>query len=359
MHVLLVEPDYYTRYPPLGLLKLSAYHKSRGDTTELVKGVGKVCRKPNRIYVTSLFTWAWEPVWQAVRHYKRRFPNASLWLGGLYASLLPEHAARSGADRVYKGLFREAEDLMPDYSLVPEWDGSIVFSSRGCNNRCPFCAVPVLEGSLNSAKGSIRHLVYPGHTRIIFWDNNILQSPRWREIFDELEELGLRVDFNQGIDARLITDEVARRLSKLRLDSGGGVKVRLGYDLRKNGPFVKRAIERLNAVGISARKVMVYTLFNYVDDDPEDFFERVKEILSWGAVSYPMRYEPLNALRKNSYISPNWKPEEVEMVQKARRVLGFGGAFPPYEGLVKKLDKARNFYEAFSLRPVRKRKHPT
>jgi hypothetical protein len=72
-----------------------------------------------------------------------------------------------------------------------------------------------------------------------------------------------------------------------------------------------------------------------------------------------MRYEPLNALRKNSYISPNWKPEEVEMVQKARRVLGFGGAFPPYEGLVKKLDKARNFYEAFSLRPVRKRKHPT
>jgi len=156
MHVLLVEPDYYTRYPPLGLLKLSAYHKSRGDTTELVKGVGKVCRKRalTGVYVTSLFTWAWEPVRQAVRHYKRRFPNASLWLGGLYASLLPEHAARSGADRVYKGLFREAEDLMPDYSLVPEWDGSIVFSSRGCNNRCPFCAVPVLGGRLIPLKAA-------------------------------------------------------------------------------------------------------------------------------------------------------------------------------------------------------------
>ena len=361
MHVLLVEPDYYTRYPPLGLLKLSAYHKLLGDTTKLVRGCKRVRRKPDRIYVTSLFTWAWKPVWQAVKHYKRLFPHAELWLGGLYASLLPEHAAQSGADHVYKGLFKEAEDLMPDYGLVPKWDGSLIFSSRGCNRKCPFCAVPLLEGKINSVKYSVKDLVYPKHTRIIFWDNNILQGPGWRDIFDELEELGKKVDFNQGLDARLITEDVAGGLARLRLDSGRCTKVRLGYDLRGNGPFVKKAIERLNAVGIRGRAIMVYTLYNFADD-PKDFLERVREVLGWGAVCYPMRYEPLNggnALGKNTYISPNWTVQEVEMVQRARRVLGYGGAFPPYNGLIKKLNKARNFHEAFSLRPIKRKKSRT
>jgi len=355
MHVLLVEPEYYTQYPPLGLLKLSTYHKAQGDTTKLVSGCKPVSKKPKRIYVTSLFTWAWRPVWGAVKYYKKLFPRAELWLGGLYASLLPDHAARSGADHIYKGLFKKAEDLMPDYELVPEWDGSIVFSSRGCNRKCPFCAVPILEGKINSVKRSIKHLVYPNHTRIIFWDNNILQSPGWRDIFDELEELGKKIDFNQGLDARLITQDVAQRLARLKLDSGRCTKVRLGYDLHGNGPFVKKAIERLNAAGMRGRAIMVYTIYNFADS-PEDFLERVREVLSWGAVCYPMRYEPLNggsALEKNIYISPNWTPEEVEMVQRARRVLGYGGAFPPYEVLRKKLERASDFHEAFSLRPLR------
>jgi len=355
MHVLLVEPDYYTRYPPLGLLKLSAYHKSQGDAIEYVRGL-QLVSTADIIYVTSLFTWAWKPVWQAVGYYKKLFPDAELWLGGLYASLLPEHAAQSGADRIYKGLFKDAEDLMPDYSLVPKWNGSIIFSSRGCNRKCPFCAVPMLEGEINSVKYSIKHLVYPKHTRIIFWDNNILQSPGCNDVFNELKELGLKVDFNQGLDAKLITEEVAERLARLKLDSGRGIKVRLGYDLRSNGPFVKRAIERLNAVGIKGREIMLYTLYNY-NDDPQDFFERVREVLNWGAICYPMRYEPLKgeyAFQKNTYISRHWTAEELEMIQDARRVIGYGGAFPPYEGLVEKLNKAHNFHEAFVLRPLKK-----
>lgn len=353
MHVLLVEPEYYTQYPPLGLLKLSSYHKSLGDTIKLVRGCKRVRTAPDRIYVTSLFTWAWEPVWQAVSYYKKRFPHAKLWLGGLYASLLPEHAARSGADKIYKGLFKEAENIMPDYSLLPKWDGSLIFSSRGCNNKCPFCAVPILEGGLGSIKHSITHLVYPKHTRIIFWDNNILQSPGWKDIFDELKEIGKKVDFNQGLDARAIDDDVASRLARLKLDSGRCTKVRLAYDLRGNESFVKKAIECLNAAGIRGKAIMVYTLFNY-KDTPKDFFERVRDIVSWGAVCYPMRYEPLDGtvLEKNKYISSNWTPEQVGQVQRARRVIGYGGAFPPYLGLVNKLEKAESFDEAFSLNPL-------
>jgi len=362
MHVLLVEPEYYTQYPPLGLLKLSAYHKAKGDTTELVKGRRYPKATPDLIYVTSLFTWAWRPVWEAIKYYKAWFHDVELWLGGLYASLLPDHASLSGADHIYKGIFSEAEDMMPDYTLRPDWDGSIIFASRGCVRNCGFCAVPVLEGKISSVKYSIKPLVWPGHekregccdkkhhTRVIFFDNNILASPAWRNIFEELHELGLKVDFNQGLDASLISDEVAEKLANLKRDSW----IRISYDLRDRGPYVEKAIERLNATGINGRRIMVYTLFNYTDD-PQDFFERIKEILNWGAVAYPMRYIPIYALEKNGYVAPRWDPKRLDMVQRARRVIGYGGSFPPYEGLVNKFNKAKDFDEAFGLYPPKRR----
>src|SRR2546427_8276708 len=98
MHVLLVEPDFYSRYPPLGLLKIAAMHRYRGDSVELVRGETRPIRTPEKIYVTSLFTYAWKSVHRAVRFYKGLFPKVTLSLGGIYASLLPDHAAMSGAD---------------------------------------------------------------------------------------------------------------------------------------------------------------------------------------------------------------------------------------------------------------------
>lgn len=85
MHVLLAEPAYRSRYPPLGLLKLASYHRLKGDTVELARGCIGPKQKPSLIYITSLFTWTWKPVWDAVRYYKSLFPEAELWLGGLYA----------------------------------------------------------------------------------------------------------------------------------------------------------------------------------------------------------------------------------------------------------------------------------
>lgn len=346
MHVLLVEPNYYATYPPLGLLKLSAWHKRNGDTTELVKGCVLPRREPDLIYVTSLYTWGWRAVEEAIRYYRFLFPRAKLVLGGLYASLLYDHAVHLGADEVYRGIFAPAEDLLPDYDLVPGWQASIVFASRGCNFKCGFCAVPILEGRINSVKRSIKHLIKPGHKKVIFFDNNFFQNPYWRDILGELEEMGLEVDFNQGIDARLITDEVAERLSRLKLPQG--IKIRLGYDFREKGPYVKKAIERLSACNIKGREILVYVLFNYTDD-PQDFFERVRDVLEWGAIAYPMRYEPIYTLEKNKYVSEKWDPQRLELVQKFRRIVGTRGALPPFEALVEKFRKAKSFDEAFSI----------
>jgi len=350
MHVALVEPSYYTRYPPLGLLKLSAYHKKRGDTVELLKGTRKPVKQPDRVYVTSLFTYAWKPVHESVKFFKSLFPSASLTLGGIYASLLPNHARLSGADEVHVGLFEEAEELLPDYSLVPRWNRSILFSSRGCIRKCGFCAVPELEGELGSIKSTIKHLIYPGHTGVVLWDNNILGSPNWIHVFRELHELGLNVDFNQGLDARLITQDVAEKIRALRVRM-----VRLAYDYLENEPFLEQAIRVLKKAGIRGRDILVYTLYNYTDS-PEDFFQRVRSLLNWGVVSYPMRFEPATSLEKNQHVGPSWSREDLEMVADAQRVIGNMGAFPPHEGLRKKFSEAVSFHEAFELRPPKKRK---
>jgi len=112
-------------------LKLSTYHKLKGDRTEFINFKNKDQRgpkkTPKKIYITSLFTWTWKPVWNAVAYYKNEFPKAEIWLGGVYASLMPEHAKMSRADHIFKGIFTDAENVMPDYDLVPDWDGSIVF----------------------------------------------------------------------------------------------------------------------------------------------------------------------------------------------------------------------------------------
>ena len=201
--------------------------KAGGNTVELVRGIKPVSTTPQEIYVTSLFTYAWKPVHQAVAYYKKTFPQAKVVVGGIYATLMPEHAALSGADEIHRGLYEEAEDLLPDYSLVPGWRQSIVFSHRGCVNRCPYCAVPIMEPSVGEIKvKSIRHLIAAGHRKIILWDNNLLGATNWRDLIAELKEIGLPVDFNQGLDARRITKDVAQEFKGLRIDP-----IRMAYDI--------------------------------------------------------------------------------------------------------------------------------
>jgi len=191
-----------------------------------VKGPGENGFDPDVIYITSLFTYAWKPVHEVIRYYSDKYKKARVIVGGIYATLCPDHLFETFKDRIeiYKGVVAEVEDLLPDYSLAPDWKASILFSSRGCIRNCPFCSVPVLEPEFK-AKKSIRNLIYPGHKKVIFWDNNFLASPYWKDILEEVEEMKLKVDFNQGLDARLFTGETAGRLKKLKIPI-----IRLAYD---------------------------------------------------------------------------------------------------------------------------------
>jgi hypothetical protein len=339
-------------------LKLSTLYKAQGHEVRFVRGLHLVTRFiPDEIKVTSLFTWAWRPVWEAVGFYRALFPMARISLGGIYATLMPEHAAGCGADDLFKGIEKGAEDLMPDYALVPDWHrhraASIVFASRGCIRKCDFCAVPRLEGKPFQMRATtrIKHLVHPDHKRVIFWDNNILGESHWPEVFEEIYELGLEVDFNQGLDARLISEHVAHELKRLKLPT-----IRMAYDFIGMRKSIQRAIINLRGAGVAGNRmkhVCCYVLYNH-RDTPHDLFERVRDLLAWGVAAYPMRFQPLSgedALEKDSYVAPNWTAEQLDMVAAARRVIGYGGAFPSYEGLVKKFANAQGFDDAFGLRP--------
>src|SRR5438876_9138698 len=114
---------------------------------------------------------------------------------------------------------------------------------------------------------------------------------------------------------------------------------------------IRKAITNLKASGLTNRRfrhISCYVLYNY-EDTPQDLFERIRDLLAWGIAAYPMRYQPLNgehAFEKDSYVSPAWTPEQLHMVAAARRVIGYGGAFPPYEGLMRKFCDAHGFNDA-------------
>ncbi|MEK7477208.1 MAG: cobalamin B12-binding domain-containing protein [Candidatus Coatesbacteria bacterium] len=350
MKVLLVEPPrsrtYYTKYPPLGLLKIGAHHKRLGHEVRLVRGQLEDGWKPDAVYITSLFTYAYGAVHQMIDYYAATCKRTRIVVGGIYATLCADQLERKYGKRinVQRGVMGEHIDrILPDYSLVPDWTTSIVFSSRGCIRRCPYCSVKMLE-PVFAAYPSIKNQIWPEHKSIVLWDNNFLASPHWEKVCSELEALGKEVDFNQGLDARLVTQDVARRLMRLRLKM-----VRFAYDSLQVREPLRRAIEVFKGLGLRGREISVYCLYNF-QDTPEDFRQRVSDLLTWGVVAYPMRFEPLEARPKSTHVDRGWTEAELEMVADARRVVGYGGAFPPAVGLVEKIGASKTFGDAFSLR---------
>ena len=362
--MLLVEPDYYSRYPPLGLLKISAYYKSIKTQVKYVRGITKISNFiPDTVEITSLFTYSRKNVHKAIQYYHNAFPQAQINVGGIYASLLPTDLKNLFPYiEIQLGLNIHAEHLMPDYSILSQvekwknWDGSIIFTSRGCINKCGFCMVPKLEGDLRNITNTPSRYIVNNHSKVIIWDNNFLAQPDWYEKIIDLKKTGKWIDFNQGLDTRLITDEKAEALASMKIKD-----YRFAYDGDYQEKYVKNTIDLLSSHGVNKRRISFYTLYNFYNgsnnyDDPDNFYHRVLNILEWGSVSYPMRYVPLDADNKNTFVSPYWSEEQLEMVAQARRVIGFGGAFPPYQGLINKFKNANNFDEAFRLKPIEKKR---
>jgi hypothetical protein len=331
LRVLLVEPEYKAKYPPLGLMKISSFHKTRGDQVVFYRGTRAEVRDVgwDLIYIATMFTYLWTTTVETIKFYSRQKGNARILVGGILASLLPQDLEDETGIKPKVGLWKDVDRLAPDYSLpngvckYPVSDASIGYTTRGCIRRCPFCAVPTLEPDY------VPHIplepqIDPKKTHLILLDNNVLASPEFPRIIEEIRACGFsagakldgrqrHVDFNQGVDVRLLTEEHMRLLSTIAINP-----LRIAFDhIQLKDTYVDK-IRLARRHGIT--RLSNYVLYNF-GDSPADFYHRLRinvelnEELDLSIFSFPMRYVPLDAKERGYVDNPHWSKQQLRGVQ--------------------------------------------
>lgn len=219
MRVLLVEPNYKNKYPPMSLMKISTYHKMLEDEVHFVKGIKLSVDAEvwDRIYITTLFTFDFAISIQTINHYMQLVNNtASLYIGGIMATLMPDkivEATGISRSQILTGLFTDTSvvgdnnginiDQLPlDYDILeeidykyPAGDNYFAYTSRGCPNRCPFCAVPILEPTFHVTNNIVEQIrvinnKYGPKQHLLLLDNNVLNTPDLKALVDDLCAVG-------------------------------------------------------------------------------------------------------------------------------------------------------------------------
>ncbi len=330
-------------------MKIAAFHRERGDEIRFVKGCEKniAAQTWDRIYVTTLFSFYWSETIKTIKYYEFsvKYP-LDLFIGGPMATIMGEEIEEETGFKVGKGLLNEKgklrlpydktiDRIVPDYSILdtidyqyPASNAYFTYMTRGCVRACPFCAVPTLEPEYVDyipLKRQIEEVSkkYGEKKDLLLMDNNVLASPKFDQIIDEIQEarfskgakLGLslrHVDFNQGIDLRLITRDKMKRLAELPIKP-----LRIAFD---HVGLKKKYIEKVElAAEFGLKYLSNYILFNY-DDTPEDFYERLQinielnERLETQIFSFPMKYIPIkNHDRK--YVGKHWNQRYLRGIQ--------------------------------------------
>lgn len=256
MKIGLVDVDGHNSFPNLALMRLSAWHKRQGDTVEWWSGFTHY----DRVYKSKVFTFT------------------------------PDHDTVIDADEIVTGgtgykdygcLLPEIEATYPDYSLYPQFTRAIGFLTRGCIRNCPWCIVPQKEGQIRPA-ADWDDIVRPDSREIVFMDNNVLASDHGLEQIEQMGYEKVWVDFNQGLDARLITPKVANLLAELHWIRF----VRLSCDTSAMLPVVGQAVAYLREAGIAKSRLWAYVLV----EDVADAHHRVLELEKMGVLPFAQPY---------------------------------------------------------------------
>ena len=315
-HILLVEPDFQIRYPNLALMKISTKHKKLGDTVTYVKGEDYFLdNKPDKIYISTMFTYYSEETIRCINFYKHFFKDAEVIVGGIFATLMPDYIKEKTGIEPKVGCFEELDRLTPDYEIVSEmikyspyikkWeDFSILFSTRGCPRGCAFCAVNTLE-PIPSIIPNWKELVDLKKKNVMFQDNNLTAMPfeHFKKVLEFIIDNKLKACFNNGFDCRLLTDEHMKLMAKVKWYPGG---LRLAFDNMSEDKYIQKTIKKLLELGVSKSAFLIFCMFNFKDDFKEAMY-RLSEMRELGVRPYPQVYAPLDKLTKKPiFISDNW-----------------------------------------------------
>lgn len=245
MNVALIAVD--SKHPNLALMKISAWHKSQGDKVEWYNNQSHY----DVAYISKIFNFSPD----------LDFPISAnkIIRGG------------TGYD-IYSSLPEYMEFITPDYSIYPEIDDRTAygFLTRGCSNKCKWCVVPRKEGMIHPYM-DVDDVAVNGRNKLILMDNNILACEYGLQQIDKIAERGYRVDFNQALDARLITEDVARRLAKLRWLN----QIRFGCDTPKQIEECEKAMRLIDRFREKPASYLMYTMIG------NDFHESVTRLSHW------------------------------------------------------------------------------
>ena len=504
--VLLIEPNYKNKYPPMGLMKIATYYRQHGDDVRFYKGdmkllaVELICEdlinhleilypdtfwkdyypilfdfiklgkysildaneifsdedireavkeyrnkyrnkeyftnpKFDKVGITTLFTFGWKITIETINFAKQLCKNINdVMVGGIMSSMLPDEVYKATGIHPHVGLLNQPGDIdegdptiideLPlDYSILEEIDykypannAYFAYMTRGCINKCKFCAVPKLEPvycdfiSLKK-RMDVTDERFGKQKDLLLLDNNVLASKSYNRIIDEIKECGFQkgatytapneyeimiknlqdsfndraytrkavkiykdimerlddetvkkefyikleqhhclymytatkenildldeyvrplynethkkpsqrkriVDFNQGIDSRLITDENMKKLSEINISP-----LRIAFDHWSLRKIYERSIRI--AVNNGIKSLSNYLLYNF-EDKPEELYYRLKmnvdlcEELDASIYSFPMKYHPINDkefFSNRDYIGKHWNRKFIRAVQ--------------------------------------------
>lgn len=240
-------------FPNLALMKISAWHKAQGDRIEWWVPVLRY----DRVYSSKVFDFT---------------PDSPE---------LPENTIRGGTGYrdlpMDQELPPEIDDMYPDYSIYPDCDYAVGYLTRGCPNHCRWCVVPTKEGGIRPYR-RWQDIVRPDTDKLVLMDNNILACEYGINQLESLVDSGYRIDLNQGMDARLVDDRIARILSRLKWIRF----IRFSCDQKSQIEPIRRTVELLGRYGVRPYRLFIYLL---VTEDLVDASERVEALKGYRAIN--------------------------------------------------------------------------
>ena len=245
------ERDYlkHKRFPNYALMKISAYHKARGDSVEWWSPLLQY----DRIYSSKVFDFTPENPY---------LPPSAICGGTGYPDI-----------PINQTLPPEIDAAFPDYSIYPECDYAIGYITRGCPNHCPWCVVPAKEGGIRPYR-AWEQIVRPDTKKLVLMDNNILASEYGIAQLESLIGTGYRIDLNQGMDARLVTERIAGILAALKWIRF----IRFSCDQIPQIEAIERAAGLLEERGKKPYNLFVYLLVTKDLDNAAYRVERLKRL---------------------------------------------------------------------------------
>lgn len=240
-------------FPNYALMKIAAWHKMQGDIVEWWIPTNYY----DRVYSSKVFDFTPENPY---------LPETTIYGGTGYKNI-----------PINQELPEEIDNVFPDYSIYPVCDYAIGYLTRGCPNNCRWCVVPKKEGQIRAYR-DWKEIVRNDTNKLVLMDNNILSCQHGIQQLENLIDSGYQIDLNQGMDARLVTDQVAEILSRLKWIRF----IRFSCDQKSQIEPIKNTIELLGKYGVKPYRLFIYLL---VTGNIEDAAYRVAELKQYKSIN--------------------------------------------------------------------------